>query len=58
MLKRCASNAKRSQAFVEQYCGDVMQLLKSKTGADELSSRLPQLRAWAKDPQSPTEAEA
>jgi len=46
------------QAFVEQYCGDVMQLLKSKTGADELSRRLPQLKAWAKDPQSPTAAEA
>ena len=43
---------------MEQYCGDVMQLLKSKTGADELSRRLPQLKAWAKDPQSPTAAEA
>jgi hypothetical protein len=49
---------KPSQAFMEQYCGDVMQLLKSKAGGEQLGSRLPQLKAWAKDPQSVTVTEA
>jgi hypothetical protein len=35
---------------VEQYCGDVMEFIKTKTGAESLTARLPQLKRFAANP--------